>query len=149
MKYITSIICCLAFAIAGWHLAISDSNKSLNYNSTISAANLPTTGPGMLPLDPKWDLSDRDKNKPDTVYLPSDTVYAEMPDIVINLARKNKPTYARATRKRSGNNTPAITPDTLVKNQVGVVREEQTTDTIGPPKESIILIVDGEEVYKR
>ena len=56
---------------------------------------------------------------------------------------------ARVESKRQCNSIPAIMPDTIPYKDVDVGREENPTDTIGPPKESIILIVDGEEVYKR
>jgi hypothetical protein len=45
--------------------------------------------------------------------------------------------------------TPDKIPIDSVKNKVGGVREEYTPDSISPPEGSIILIVDGEEVYKR
>ena len=70
------------------------------------------------------------KTKYRTKYLPA-------PDTESTIAQPDSP------------NTPVEIDTEAIKNQAGVVREEQTTDTIGPPKESIILIVDGEEVYKR
>ena len=148
MKYVTTIICCLAFAFAGWSLATSDSNELPDYHQTISAATLPKIGPNMLPLDIQLDLNKRDKELPDTVYVPNDTMFVKTPDIVVNLVRKHASTQARATMKRVGDSIPAAIPDTLVKNKVDVGREEQPTDTIRSPG-SVILIVDGEEVYKR
>lgn len=148
MKYVTTIICCLAFAFAGWSLATSDNNELPDYHQTISAATLPKIGPNMLPLDVQLDLNKRDKELPDTVYVPNDTMFVKTPDIVINLVRKHASTQARATMKRVGDSIPAAIPDTLVKNKVDVGREEQPTDTIRSPG-SVILIVDGEEVYKR
>jgi hypothetical protein len=148
MKYVTTIICCLAFAFAGWSLATSDNNELPDYHQTISAATLPKIGPNMLPLDVQLDLNKRDKELPDTVYVPNDTMFVKTPDIVINLVRKHASTQARATMKRVGDSIPAAIPDTLVKNKVDVGREEQPTDTIRSPR-SIILIVDNEEVYKR
>ena len=64
---------------------------------------------------------------------------------------RHKPEYAqaRAAMKRQGLDIPASEPDVLVKYPAYGDREEHTPDTIGPPKASIILTVDGEEVYKR
>jgi hypothetical protein len=100
----------------------------------------------MLPLDLQLDLNKK-YNKPDTVYV---AVESEKDSSeVSNLVHKSASTRSRVTRKYRKRHIPLARPDTLVKKPVDVGREENPTDTIGPPKASIILIVDGEEVYKR
>lgn len=148
MKYITSILCCLAFAVCGVSLALSE-NKDLGFkHPSVSAATVPQYyALPKLPLDVQLDLDKKYKER-DTVYL--DTL--KLPGKVV---------YKYKTKYLSAPDTESMVarPDSLstpvemdigaIKNQAGVVREEQTTDNIGPPKESIILVVDGEEVYKR
>jgi hypothetical protein len=111
---------------------------------------------GRLPLDLQLSLEKdttcheckiekvRDTIRIDSVVYKYKTKYVPMPE------------KARATAKRDGDSIPAILPDAPVElpdspivSHFGAGREENPADTIGPPKESIILIVDGEEVYKR
>ena len=148
MKYITSILCCLAFAVCGVSLALSE-NKDLGFkHPSVSAATVPQYyALPKLPLDVQLDLDKKYKHDPDTVYLPGETV--------IKYKTKYKTKYLSAPDTESmvarpdSLSTPVEMDIGAIKNQAGVVREEQTTDNIGPPKESIILVVDGEEVYKR
>jgi len=149
MRYITTILCTLAFLVAGISLAIQDKNDSPVFkHQTISAATVPTVYslPG-LPLDLQLDLKKK-YEKTDTVFIPSDTVFVEK---IVRVKPKYtaEHTTARAALKRQGLDIPASEPDSIVKNKVCGDREEYTPDTIGPPKVSIILTVDGEEVYKR
>ena len=118
-------------------------------HQTISAATVPSYSLPGLPLDLQLDLKNKYKTT-DTVYVeqPTDTVFVEK----IMWAKskcKQAHTPAYAAAKRQGQSIPAPEPDPPVKNQVCGDREEHTPDTIGTPKASIILTVDGEEVYKR
>lgn len=148
MKYLTTILCALAFAIAGISLAVQDEKPSgVSFmHQTISAATVPSYNLPEFPLDLRLDMEKKYK-KTDTVYSShTDTVFVEKV-----VWRKQKPAYiaARAAIKRQGLDTPAMEPDEIVKGPMYGDREEHTPDTIGPPKASIILTVDGEEVYKR
>lgn len=150
MRYITTILCALAFAIAGISLAMQDNKESSAFHhQTISAATVPSYSLPEFPLDLRLDMEKKYKST-DTVYVkqPTDTVFVEKK---VWVKPKHKPEYteARAALKRQGLDIPASEPDVLVKNPVYGDREEHTPDTIGPPKASIILTVDGEEVYKR
>jgi hypothetical protein len=151
MRYITTILCTLAFLVAGISLAIQDKNDSPVFkHQTISAATVPN-GYSLpeLPLDLQLDLEKKYKTT-DTVYVtqPSDTVFVEKVKWVKS-KHNAEHTTARAALKRQGLDIPASEPDSIIKNKVCGDREEYTPDTIGPPKGSICLIVDGEVVYKR
>lgn len=149
MKYAMTILCAMAFCIAGACLAFTENEKSEKSFSgaTISAATLPINMEGKLPLDLQLDLEKK--------YTKTDTVYTPMEIICVSSSKVNKPkqkrahTLAYAAAKRQGQSIPAPEPDPPVKNQVCGDREENTPDTIGPPKASIILTVDGEEVFRR
>ena len=150
MRYITTILCTLAFLVAGISLAIQDNNNSPVFrHQTISAATVPSYSLPEFPLDLQLDLKNKYKTT-DTVYVtqPSDTVFVEKVKWVKS-KQTAKHTMARAALKRQGLDIPASEPDELARNNVCGDREEYTPDTIGPPKESIILVVDGKEVYKR
>lgn len=150
MRYITTILCALAFAIAGISLALQDNNKSEIFkHQTISAATVPNYSLPELPLDLRLDMEKKYKTT-DTVFVkqPSDTVFVEKVKWV-KPKHTAKHTEPRAALKRQGLDIPASEPDDIVKSKVCGDREEHTPDTIGPPKASIILTVDGEEVYKR
>ena len=150
MRYITTILCTLAFLVAGISLAMQDNNNSPVFrHQTISAATVPSYSLPELPLDLQLDLKNKYKET-DTVYVtqPNDTVFVEK---IRWVKSKHKAEHitARAALKRQGLDIPASEPDSVVQNKVCGDREEYTPDTIGPPKASIILTVDGEEVYKR
>jgi hypothetical protein len=150
MRYITTILCTLAFLVAGISLAVQDNKDSQVFtHQTISAATVPSYSLPGLPLDLQLDLKKKYKET-DTVYVtqPSDTVYVEK---IRWVKSKHKAEHitARAALKRQGLDIPASEPDSVVRNKVCGDREEYTPDTIGPPKASIILIVDDKEVYKR
>ena len=150
MRYITTILCTLAFLVAGISLAVQDKNNSPVFkHQTISAATVPEYSLPGLPLDLQLDLKNKYKTT-DTVYVtqPSDTVFVEKIKWVKS-KHKAEHTTARAALKRQGLDIPASEPDELARNNVCGDREEYTPDTIGPPKASIILIVDDKEVYKR
>lgn len=150
MRYITTILCTLAFLIAGISLAVQDKNNSPVFKrQTISAATVPAYSLPGLPLDLQLDLKNKYKTT-DTVYVtqPSDTVFVEKVRWVKS-KQTAKHTMARAALKRQGLDIPASEPDSVVKYKVCGDREEYAPDSIGPPKASIILIVDDKEVYKR
>lgn len=155
MRPLLTILCTLAFAISGISLAISEKEhaSSASYKTmraaTLSQTTLPVILPDLskLPLDVQADLEKKYK-KTDTVYVPQEFVVLNKSK-VNNQKLKGKRTPPRATKKRLGDSIPAAIPDTLVKNQVCGAREENTPDSIGPPKGSICLTVDGEVVYKR
>lgn len=147
MKYITTILCALAFAISGISLALSDNNKSIGFHQTINAATVPQYN--VLPrlqLDAQPKLSN-EYNKRDTIYQ-TDTLYLKCKTIY-KTKYLSAPMQPDAIAEQLKPDTPLGTTDVPIYQDVGVVREEQTTDSIGPPEGSIILIVDGEEVYKR
>jgi hypothetical protein len=148
MRYITTILCTLAFLVAGISLAVQDNKNSQVFtHQTISAATVPNYSLPGLPLDLQLDLKNKYKTT-DTVFIPSDTIFVEK---IVRVKPKHKAehTTARAALKRQGLDIPASEPDSIVKSKVCGDREEYTPDTIGPPKASIILTVDGKEVYKR
>ena len=151
MKLVTTIICSLLFALAGWSLAEVENNEmSMRKHQTLNAATLPDYR--ALPLPSIAQPIVERQNKTEKEYVPLEIVVVKdtsQAPRVKNLVHKKKRTSARATIKRQGLSTPAIIPDSIVNNQVRGVREEYTPDTIGPPKGSICLTVDGEVVYKR
>lgn len=154
MKLFTTILCALAFAYAGFSLAIAEKNhnESVAKHQTLMAATLPNYSNVLsnMPLDVQLDLNK--KTKPEKEYVPYEIIVVKdttSAPKVINPVHKKKRTSARATVKRQGLGTPAIMPDSAVKNKVCGDREEYTPDSIAPPKGSICLVVDGEVVYKR
>ena len=145
MKYVMTIICAIAFAFAGVKIASINKSNSVSYRgqamyaAPVQKFNLPE-----LPLDVQLDLKSKYSTH-DTVYIKSgkDTVFV---DRIVKPKRRRM--IARAEAKRHGLSIPAPEPDDSVRI-ICTGREEKPVDTIGPPKESIILVVDGEEVYKR
>lgn len=142
-----TVLCSFAFAIAGICLAVQSDSSGSGYNqnaihaSTVTIPKLP-----QLPLDLQLDLEKK--------YVKHDTVY--VPEIIVSGKEKSRvksKVRSAHTRKsasiRQNLRNPAVEPDPIVKNKVCGDREEYSPDTIGPPKESIILVVDGKEVYKR
>ncbi len=151
MKQINTFLCCFFMALAGIGFAIGVNNESVSTSyKTANAAPVLNWAPGVTyPLDLRLTAENeykKDDAKEQIVI--RDTIYKDK--IVYKYrTRKSLSTMARVESKRQCNSTPAIMPDTIPCKDVDVGREENPTDTIGPPKESIILIVDGEEVYKR
>lgn len=150
MKYITTILCCLAFAVCGVGLAISEKNAAGISHPSVSAATIPYYTFPKLPLDVQLDLDKKYKSDPEPPI--RDTVFIKGKEI-IKYKYKTKyvpaPDTGSTAVKPDSPNIPVEIELGAVKNKAGVVREEQTTDSVGPPKESIILLVDGKEVYKR
>ena len=142
-----TVLCSFAFAIAGICLAVQSDSSGSGYNqnaihaSTVTIPKLP-----QLPLDLQLDLEKK--------YVKHDTVYVPESIVLVKEKSRVKPKVRSAHTRKSASirqnlRNPAVEPDPIVKNKVCGDREEYSPDTIGPPKESIILVVDGEEVYKR
>lgn len=140
--------------IAGAGLAISNLN-SLPQNTI--AASVPHTIPtwnivgNRLPLDLQLDL---DKKASSSRATPKDSI--NIIDSVRYITKvKWKTRYRHGphiSHDGTGNEMAAVAPDSLSSKPVNndmVDRKENTTDTIGASKASIILTVDGKEVYKR
>lgn len=151
MKQINTFLCCFFMALCGIGFAIGVNNESTSASyKTANAAPVLNWAPGVTcPLDLR--LTAENKYKKDDTKEPEvirDTVYQDK--IVYRYrTRRATSTVPRVESKRQCDSIPAIMPDTIPYKNVDVGREENPTDTVGPPKESIILIVDGEEVYKR
>lgn len=154
MKQFTTILCSILFAVAGIGLGMYNplQDKTSNGYKSASAAPILAWHPsvqGRLPLDLQLDLEKDTTCATCTEQCTRDTVYKDSIVYKYRIKYVPMPEKARATAKRLGDSIPAALPDSPVVNNFGTGREEQPVDTIGPPKESIILIVDGEEVYKR
>lgn len=151
MKQVTTILCVLAFAIAGVSLAVQEGeHAAVLKHQMLSAATL-NDNPSFnvtSPLNTQLKLNERQIEK-DTVFCGQEIIVIKDTSKVTNPMPKKARTLSRATAKRQGYSTPAVPPDSTVKNKVCGVREEYTPDSIGPPIKSVILIVDGKEVYKR
>ncbi len=148
MRTLTTWICAIAFAIGGVSLALNKSDVSYASYNSVNAAPVLHWAPsvnGKLPLDLYLDIE-----KKNNTSATADTVVAKKSAQVVvkhKCRRKPSSTMARAAMKRAGDSVSVSMPDTTIIVDVG--REEKTTDTIGPPKGSIILLVDGKEVYRR
>ena len=141
--------------IAGAGLAISRMNDMPQ--NTIAAATMPDYRPvpvivgDSLPLDIQLDL-DKKASKSRATFKDSINII----DSVRYITKvKWKTRYRRGphiSHDGTGNEMAAVNPDSLSRmpaNHDMVDRTENTTDTIGASKASIILTVDGKEVYKR
>ncbi len=148
MKKLHTLLCIVCMTVLGGFLANLQPSTALadSYNTISAAPVLSWTPNGVkLPLDLQLDLENKYNEPKEVIH---DTVWKEKP-IYVKAKRKAKSTLPRTQAKRNGDSIPAILSDTPVPITVDVDREEHTTDTIGPPKVSVILIVDGKEVYKR
>jgi len=155
MKRFTTILCCMCLMIAGAGLAMVKFNDMPQ--NTIAAANVPDYRPvpvivgDSLPLDIQLDL---DKKASKSRATPKDSI--NIIDSVRYITKvKWKTRYRHGphiSHDGTGNEMAAVNPDSMSRMPVNhdmVDRTENTTDTIGAPKASIILTVDGKEVYKR
>ena len=150
MKYITTILCAIAFAICGISLGTSE-QKSLGFNHpSISAATIQPLAYPTLPTFGQPKAVEENKER-DTVFV--DTYTAILPRPAKKVSSVKPMSIPAPIQEDAVVDAALLTPDKIpidsVKNKVGGVREEYTPDSISPPEGSIILIVDGEEVYKR
>lgn len=151
MKQINTFLCCFFMALAGIGFAIGVNNESVSPSyKTANAAPVLNWAPGVTyPLDLRLKAENEyKKDSTEEQIVVHDTIHHDR--IVYRYrTRRATSTVPRVESKRQCDSIPAIMPDTIPYKNVDVGREENPTDTIGPPKESIILIVDGKEVYKR
>ena len=149
MKQVTTILCCLAFAIAGISLAISENNDGIWKHQTISAATLPANQVSMLPLDVQLDLGKRVQTNPTVIR---DTVYVDRPQIlVVNPKSSKVSTPKKVTDVAWMMLKPGQMFKDTVSNKGTPVREEKAGECdVGSTKESAIqLTVDGKIVYSK
>jgi hypothetical protein len=118
----------------------SEHDNSLFNTNTISAATIPSWNyNGQLPLDLQLDLAKR--IKPDTIVI-HDTV------LVNNTKYIRVPVPKRTTDTLYINVAELQEIEVLpVKNRSPGDREERTLDETQSPKQSVILIIDGNQVY--
>ena len=152
MKYVTTIICCLAFAIAGIGLALSGNNTEVSFNKhqTLSAATLPPHQVAKLPLDLQLALKKEVQSDPTIVK--HDTVYIDRPQILVINKKSSK---VRKPKKVTDYSwamlTPEQPPNDTVSNKITPNREEDIGEHgMSSSKEHMIqLIVDDEVVYSK
>lgn len=143
MRKLTTAICCLCMAFIGYSITkYGDSNPSdvLLTQNTLRAATIPSWNyNGQLPLDLQLDLAKR--IKPDTIVI-HDTVTV------------NNTKYVRVPVPRHTTDTIYVPMDSLpeievlsVKNRSPGDRKESTLDETLSSKQSVVLIIDGTEVY--
>ena len=151
MKQINTFLCCFFMALCGIGFAIGVNNESVSTSyKTANAAPVLNWAPGVTyPLDLRLTAENEyKKDSTEEQIVVHDTIHHDR--IVYRYrTRRATSTMPRVESKRQCDSIPAITPDTITYKNVDVGLEENPTDTVGPSKESIILIVDGEEVYKR
>ena len=151
MKQVTTILCCLAFAIAGICLAISENNDVTWKHQTINAATLPASQVSMLPLDVQLDLGKEVQTNP-TIIRDTDTVYIDRPQIlVINKKSSKVSTPKKVTDVAWMMLKPGCMSKDTVSNKDTPVREEKAGECdVGSSKETAIqLTVDGKIVYSK
>lgn len=153
MKQVTTILCSLAFLLAGFFLATSEDTELSNVftHQTISAATVPTHQVSMLPLDLQLDLGKRTQLT-DSVANKKDTVYIDRPQVlVINKKRPevNRPKGVTDVAWMFVN--PGELSKLPVNNKKIPDREEKTGECdVGTSKEPTIqLIVGGQTVYSK
>ena len=150
MKHVTTILCSLAFLLAGWFLAVGDGEGGLSKHQTLSAATLSDYQTTMLPLDVQLDLGK--KVLPTDTVMMHDTVFIDRPQVlVIN------PKHQRVSRPKGVTDVawmflnPGKLASPPVSNQSTPDREEKTgeVDVGTPESHNIQLIVDGQTVYSK
>lgn len=149
MKQVTTILCCLAFAIAGVCLAISENNDVTWKHQTINAATLPASQVSMLPLDVQLDLGKEVQTNP---TVKRDTVYVDRPQIlVINKKSSKVSTPKKVTDVAWMMLKPGHISKDTVSNKGTPDREEKAGECdVGSSKETAIqLTVDGKIVYSK
>jgi len=150
MKHVTTILCSLAFLLAGWFLAVGDGEGGFSKHQTLSAATLSDYQTSMLPLDVQLDLGKR-VQIPDTVKI-HDTTYVDRPQVLVinqKCSRVNRPKSVTDVAWMFLNPGKSASPP--VSNQSIPDREEKTGESIvgTPESHNIQLIVDGQTVYSK
>lgn len=150
MKYVTTIICCLAFAFAGIGLAISGNNTGVSFSKhqTLSAATLSPMEMAKLPYDLRASM--KDYVQMDSTIIKHDTVYVDRPQVlVINKKSSRVSSPKKVTDYAWMVLTPGQTSKDTVNNKGTPNREEDIEEnSICSSKGRMIrLIVDGEIVY--
>ena len=155
MKHVTTVICCIAFALAGAFLAMSNKTESsFAKHQTLSAATLSPMEISKLPYDLQATLKQSvqmDSAINDTVYV-HDTTYVDRPQVlVINKKSSKVSSPEKVTDYSWMMLTPKPTSVDTVSNKGTPVREEKAGECdVGSSKESAIqLTVDGEVVYSK
>jgi hypothetical protein len=154
MKHVTTVLCSIAFLIAGWLLAIENKEGSFEFNKhqTLSAATIPHSNVvSMLPLDVQLDLGKRTQST-DSVEKQHDTVYVDRPQIlVINKKHQGNDPPKGVTDYAWMFHNPVNMSTGTVSNKKIPDREEKTGERdVGTPDSTTIqLIVDGRVVYSK
>lgn len=156
MKYVTTIICCLAFAFAGIGLAISGNNTEVSFSKhqTLSAATLSPMEIAKLPYDLRASMKDYVQTDPtiikhDTIH---DTTYIDRPQVLVINKKSSK---VSSPKKVTDYAWMMLKPDHMFKDTVNNKgtpnREEKIGECdVGSPKEPAIqLTVDGQIVYSK
>lgn len=151
MKKLTTIICIVAFMIAGISAAFMD--YSPPDAKTMNAATVPTLQwdvRGKMPLDLQLDLDkklSKEASIKDSVHIRDSVRIIEK----VKWKTRYKTLAARTAARNAGKHIAAATPDSMPyvpANISAVVREEKATDSVDVSKTpSIQLTVDGQVVY--
>lgn len=151
MKKLTTIICVVAFMIAGISVAFMD--YSPPGAKTMNAAIVPALQwdvRGKMPLDLQLDLDkklSKEASIKDSVHIRDSVRIIEK----VKWKTRYKTLAARTAARNAGMHVAAVTPDSMPHvpaNISAVVREEKATDSVGVSKTpSIQLTVDGQVVY--
>lgn len=152
MRHVTTIICCIAFAIAGGFLALTDKSElSFDKRQTLSAATIPEIQVAKLPLDVQLDLGKQVKLT-DSSVVKKDTVFIERPKIIVVHTKSPKANTPKGVTDVAW---MMLKPGQMFRDTVnnkGILdREEKTRECdVGSSKESTIqLTVDGKIVYSK
>lgn len=152
MKRLTTIICCCLLMITGVSVAFFDRGPTSQQTITAQPVlHWSQNTSGQLPLDIRLTAEQRQSTNVtprDSINIIDSVRYVEK----IRWKTRYKTPANSDIKRQDAEELTAVTPDSMPKipyNNDIVVREEQTTDSVGPPKGSITLIVDDEIVYKR
>ena len=152
MKHVTTILCSLAFLIAGWLLVEPKDLGGFEFSKhqTLSAATLSANQIAMLPLDVQYDL-DKKVQITDTAKI-HDTVYVDRPQVLVINQKHSKVNQPKSVTDYVWMfRNPVDMSTQTVSNKVIPDREENTgeTDVGTPNNHAIQLIVDGQTVYSK
>ena len=153
MKQVTTILCSIAFMLAGFFLASAEHSEMLGFNKhqTLSAATISQSQVSMLPLDVQLDLGKKTQLT-DSVVTKRDTVYVDRPQVlVINPKRPKVDRPKGVTDVAWMFLNPGKLSSPPVNNKSIPDREENTgeIDVGSPDSHAIQLIVDGQTGYSK